>query len=67
MVTEKRPCLTVIENGDLCASKEHIPDINKKASNGYHTNVMYEKLLNFRNLQEQQKKRFTVDDLFKLC
>ena len=28
---------------------------------------MYEKLMNFRNLQEQQKKRFSVDDLFKLC
>ena len=32
-----------------------------------HTNPMYEKLLNFRNLQEAQKKRFSVDDLFKLC
>ena len=30
-------------------------------------NPMYEKLLNFRNLQEQQKKKFSVDDLFKLC
>jgi len=29
----------------------------------YHTNPMYEKLLNFR--EKQKKKRFTVEDLLK--
>jgi hypothetical protein len=33
------------------------PDLN------YHTNPMYEKLLNFK--ESQKKKRFTVDDLLK--
>jgi len=33
------------------------PDIS------YHTNPMYEKLLNFR--ESQKKKRFTVEDLLK--
>ena len=41
------------------------PDFNPKEN--YHSNPMYEKLLQFRNLQEQQKKKFSVDDLFKLC
>jgi hypothetical protein len=42
-------------------TKEPEQNIN----NSYHSNPMYQKLLNFRNLQEQQKKRFTVDDLLK--
>ena len=40
---------------------------NYNNSPSLHTNPMYEKLLNFRNLQEAQKKKFSVDDLFKLC
>ena len=44
---------------------EKTNDYNKSAP--LHTNPMYEKLLNFRNLQEAQKKKFSVDDLFKLC
>ena len=64
MTTEHKSKFTVISNQSVDRTnivKEVSPDIN------YHTNPMYEKLLNFRNLQEQQQKRFSVDDLFKLC
>ena len=61
MTTEKKSRFTVISNEEIKTVKpqEHITEQN------YHSNPMYEKLLNFRNLQEQQKKRFTVDDLLK--
>lgn len=67
MTTEKKSRFTVISNTDLNTkgNKAKEPDIITPTS--YHSNPMYEKLLNFRNLQEQQKKKFTVDDLFKLC
>ena len=42
-------------------SNEHIE------SSQFHSNPMYQKLLNFKNLQDAQKKKFSVDDLFKLC
>ena len=61
MATEKKTKFKVITNSDIETTKE--PEQN--ISNGYHSNPMYQKLLNFRNLQEQQKKRFTVDDLLK--
>ena len=61
MTTEKQSRLTVISNTNISTAKE--PETN--ISNSYHSNPMYQKLLNFRNLQEQQKKRFTVDDLLK--
>ena len=60
MTTEKKSRFTVISNTEINTAKE--PDI---VNNNYHSNPMYEKLLNFRNLQEQQKKRFTVEDLLK--
>jgi hypothetical protein len=65
MSTEKKSRFTVISNTDLEIVKE--PDIEdkNKNKNSYHSNPMYEKLLNFRNLQEQQKKRFSVEDLLK--
>lgn len=63
MTTEKKRSFAVISNDDFVKVKDYKPDI----TNSYHTNVMYQKLLNFKNLQEAQKKRFSVDDLFKLC
>lgn len=60
MTTEKQSRFTVIKNDNI---KEKEPEQNRE----YQTNPMYEKLLNFKNLQEQQKKRFSVEDLFKLC
>ena len=64
MTTENKRRFTVISNTDYKEATAKEPD---NISFNYHSNPMYEKLLNFRNLQEQQKKRFTVDDLFKLC
>jgi len=63
MTTENKKRFTVITNTDIGITKE--PEHTVKES--YHSNPMYEKLLQFRNLQEQQKKKFSVDDLFKLC
>ena len=66
MTTENKKRFTVITNSDI-----DINTISEQQKNpikeSYHSNPMYEKLLNFRNLQEQQKKKFSVDDLFKLC
>ena len=62
MTTNKTSKFTVIENKELTT-----PIQEQSTPNNYHSNPMYEKLMNFRNLQEQQKKRFSVDDLFKLC
>ena len=61
MTTEKRSRFTVITNTKIETEKE----LEQNISNNYHSNPMYEKLLNFRNLQEQQKKRFSVEDLLK--
>ena len=65
MSSEKKNRFTVISNIDNRKLSETKPDITDNKN--YHSNPMYEKLLNFRNLQEQQKKKFSVDDLFKLC
>ena len=61
MTTEKKSRFTVITNSDIETTKE----LEHKIDNNYHSNPMYQKLLNFRNLQEQQKKRFSVEDLLK--
>ena len=61
MTTEMKYRFTVISNTEIKTNSEY--DTNTE----YHSNPMYERLLNFRNLQEQQKKKFSVDDLFKLC
>ena len=61
MTTEKQSRLRVVSNTEF--DKRTDTSTNIEAS--YHSNPMYEKLLNFRNLQEQQKKRFSVDDLLK--
>ena len=60
MTTEKKSRFTVITNTNLDTVKEQ-----NNLNTSYHSNPMYEKLLNFRNLQEQQKKRFSVEDLLK--
>ena len=67
MTKEKRLKLTVIENKEADINtetherlkREHVSQPNES----YHTNPMYEKLLNFQ--QMQKKKRFTVEDLLK--
>ena len=56
MTTEKKSRFTVISNTDYKEATVKEPDI--VTSSNYHSNPMYEKLLNFRNLQEQQKKKF---------
>ena len=65
MTTEKKKNrFTVISNSDIdidISNETH----TVSESHSYHSNPMYEKLLNFRNLQEQQKKRFSVEDLLK--
>ena len=61
MTTENKSRFTVISNEDIKTAKEPVIEHNT----GYHSNPMYEKLLNFRNLQEQQKKKFSVEDLLK--
>ena len=67
MTTEKKSRFTVISNTDFKVKETSAKEPDIITSTNYHSNPMYEKLLNFRNLQEQQKKKFTVDDLFKLC
>ncbi|MBO5738448.1 hypothetical protein J6R97_03825 [bacterium] len=64
MNLENRNKFTVIENKTI---KNDTNPLKENDTKNYHSNPMYEKLLNFRNLQEQQKKKFSVDDLFKLC
>ena len=59
--------LTVINNSEVKTNEKILGDSNDYNKDGFHTNPLYEKLLNFRNLQEAQKKRFSIDDLFKLC
>ena len=63
MATEKKRRFTVITSEK--AETTTAPTVDEHIS--YQTNPMYEKLLNFKNLQDQQKKKFSVDDLFKLC
>jgi len=62
MTEQKRQRFTVIENTEYTTETPNI-----ESDTNFHTNPMYEKLLQFRNLQEKQKKKFSVDDLFKLC
>ena len=62
MATENKRRFTVITSEK---AETTTPTVENNIN--YQTNPMYEKLLNFRNLQEQQQKKFSVDDLFKLC
>ena len=63
MTTEKKSRFTVITNTNIGVdTAKELENIKPK---DYHTNPMYEKLLNFRNLQEQQKKKFSVEDLLR--
>ena len=52
MSQEKRQRFTVIENQQYGVKSDIV-----ETESSFHTNPMYEKLLNFRNLQEQQKKK----------
>ena len=63
MATENKRKFTVITSEKVETTTA--PTVEDNAI--YQSNPIYEKLLNFRNLQEQQKKKFSVDDLFKLC
>ena len=67
MTTEKKSRFTVISNDDVNINESEVKELDIKITTSYLSNPMYQKLLNFRNLQEQQKKKFSVDDLFKLC
>ena len=60
-------CLSEAPGGILIATDRDliIKELENINSKDYHTNPMYEKLLNFRNLQEQQKKKFSVEDLLR--
>jgi len=64
MTSEKQRTLTVVVNNSQ--SKEEYQSDNRYTTTpneNYHTNPMYEKLLNFKELQK--KKRFSVEDLLK--
>ena len=65
MTKEKRPELKVISNTDInTEAQERIKRENVTRPNAeYHTNPMYEKLLQFQ--ETQKKKRFSVEDLLK--
>ena len=65
MTAKEKRVLTVINGKELPKVIEKKKEHNE--SSNIHSNPMYEKLLNFRNLQEAQKKKFSVDDLFRLC
>ena len=65
MTAKEKRVLTVINGKELPQVIEKKKEYNE--SSNFHSNPMYEKLLNFRNLQEAQKKKFSVDDLFRLC
>ena len=70
MTKERSQRFTVISNTVAEINEKSLreqQDSQEYSNSDYQTNPMYEKLLNFRNLQETQKKRFSVDDLFKLC
>lgn len=71
-MTEKRgQRFTVISNSKVEIEENLTRPIGSsselRSDTSYQTNPLYQKLLNFRNLQREQKKRFSVDDLFKLC
>ena len=61
MTTEKKSRFTVITNEEVKIVHPRTYTEEKT----YHSNPMYEKLLKYRSLQEQQKKRFSVEDLLK--
>lgn len=63
MTAKKKSRFSVITNTEL-QDKNKLEKFNDDI---YQSNPIYEKLLKFRNLQEQQKKKFSVEDLFKLC
>jgi len=58
---------TVINNTELGSHQTEVihTDNNRHVTppTGYHTNPMYEKLLEFQ--EKQKRKRFTVEDLLK--
>ena len=67
MTTEKKSRFTVINNEEYVnIAQEEVSKVPQENLD-YQSNPIYQRLLNFRNLQEKQKKRFSVDDLFKLC
>ena len=63
MTEERKSRFAVINNSEAQVNQK--TTISKPNDSGYHSNPMYQKLLNFRNLQEQQKKKFSVEDLLK--
>ncbi|MCQ2754219.1 MAG: hypothetical protein MJ231_04125 [bacterium] len=62
MTTDNRTRLSLIVNNDI-DNKVEQKDKPTDNSGRYTTNPMYEKLIKFK--LEQQRKRFTVEDLLK--
>ena len=70
MTTEKSHKFTVITNTELehtdistLKRKREAESYSTPPTESYHTNPMYEKLLEFK--EKQKRKRFTVEDLLK--
>ena len=63
MTEERKSRFAVINNSE--AQVDQKTTISKPNNSGYHSNPMYQKLLNYKQIQE--KKKFTVDDLLKWC
>ena len=63
MTEERKSRFAVINNSE--AQVKQKTTISKPNDSGYHSNPMYQKLLNYKQIQE--KKKFTVDDLLKWC
>ena len=63
MTNEQKSRFTVINNENYENERENTVDKITPPNPEFHTNPMYEKLLNYKSLQK--KKRFTVEDLLK--
>ena len=63
MTEERKSRFAVINNSEAQVNQK--TTISKPNDSGYHSNPMYQKLLNYKQIQE--KKKFTVDDLLKWC
>ena len=56
MTEERKSRFTVINNEEVTVNRQVLKSIT--GDSGYHTNPMYQKLLNYKQIQE--KKKFTV-------
>ena len=69
MEKETKRRLTIVSSNEELNVAENVQESVKRkeyttpSDLNYHTNPIYEKLLNFK--ESQKKKRFTVEDLLK--